>query len=133
MARVWLGAEVKEKYELTKILKSYGGLVPDHDGAQLSIRVKSPVPMAVAVLPSPIAGQLYGKPETFESAVANCSCQQRGVQSSTLQCTFKVADGPQSLVLVPEAGVNIPNHKKAEIKVQAVKCADNCAALPGAK
>jgi len=50
-----------------------------------------------------------------------------------LQCTFKVADGPQSLVLVPEAGVNIPNHKNAEIEVQAVKCVDNCAALPGAK
>jgi hypothetical protein len=48
-----------EKYELTRILKVYGGLTPDHDGTQVSIKVKSPVPMAVAVLPSPIAGQLY--------------------------------------------------------------------------
>ena len=125
--------QVKEKYELTKMLKVYGGLVPDHDGTQVSIKVKSPVPMAVAVLPSPIAGQLYGKPEMFESAVASSSCQQRGVQSSTFQCTFKLADGPQSLVMLPEAGVNVPNHKKAEVEVQSVKCIDNCAALPTAK
>lgn len=125
--------QVKEKYELTKILKVYGGLTPDHDGMQMSIKVKSPVPMAVAILPSPVAGQLYGKPEMFESAVANSSCQQRGVQSSTFQCTFNLADGPQSLVLLPEAGTEVPGHKKAEIEVQAVKCIDNCAALPAAK
>ena len=122
--------QVKEKYELTKVLKVYSGLKPDHDGTQVSIKVKSPVPMAVAVLPSPVAGQLYGKPDMFESVVANSSCQQRGVQSSTFQCTLNMADGPQSLVLLPEAGRNIPNHKKAEVEVQTVKCIDNCNALP---
>ena len=122
--------QVKEKYQLTKILKVYGGLTPDHDGTQVSIKVKSPVPMAVAILPSAIAGQLYGKPEMFESAVASSSCQQRGVQSSTFQCTFNVADGQQSLVLLPEAGTSIPNHKKAEVQVQSIKCLDNCPAPP---
>jgi hypothetical protein len=122
--------QIKEKYELTKILKVYGGITPDHDGAQVSIKVKSPVPMAVAILPARVAGQMYGNPEMFESAVAASSCQQRGVQSSTFQCAFNLADGPQSLVLLPEAGANVPNHKKAEIEVQAVKCVDNCAALP---
>jgi hypothetical protein len=73
---------------------------------------------------------LYGQPEMFESAVANSSCRQRGVQCSTFQCAFNVADGPQSLVLLPEAGTDVPTHKKAEIEVQAVKCVDNCAALP---
>jgi hypothetical protein len=121
--------QVQEKYELTKILKVYGGITPDHDGAQVNIKVKSPVPMAVAILPSRVAGQLYGKPEMFESAIANSSCQQRGVQSSTFQCAFNLADGPQSLVLLPEAGADVPVHKKAEIEVQAVKCVDNCAAL----
>jgi hypothetical protein len=86
--------------------------------------------MAVAILPARVAGQMYGNPEMFESAVAASSCQQRGVQSSTFQCAFNLADGPQSLVLLPEAGANVPNHKKAEIEVQAVKCVDNCAALP---
>jgi hypothetical protein len=121
--------QVKEKYDLTNVMKVYAGLLPDHNGTQVSIKVKSPVPMAVAVLPSPIAGQLYGKPDMFESAVAGSSCQQRGVQSSTFQCTLNLADGPQSLVLFPEAGVNIPNHKKAEVEVQTVKCIDNCSAL----
>lgn len=121
--------QVEEKYPLTSILRVYGGITPDHDGAQVSIKVKSPVPMAVAVLPSPVAAQLYGKPDMFESAVSKSSCQQRGVQSSTFQCTLNLADGAQSLVLLPEAGTNIPNKKKAEIEVQLVKCIDNCANL----
>jgi hypothetical protein len=122
--------QVQEKYPLTSILKVYGGITPDHNGAQVSIKVKSPVPMAVAILPSTIAAQLYGKPDMFESAVASSTCQQRGVQSSTFQCTLNLADGAQSLVLLPEAGTNIPNRKKTEIEVQVVKCIDNCANLP---
>jgi hypothetical protein len=125
--------QVKEKYELTKVLKLFSGLAADHDGTQVSIKVKSPVPLAVAVLPASVAGQLYGKPDMFESAVAGSACQQRGVQSSAFQCTFNVADGAQSLVLLPEAGVSIPNHKKAEVEVQSLKCIDNCANLPSAK
>ena len=121
--------QVKEKYQLTKVLKVYNGLTPDHDGTQVSIRVKSPVPMAVAVLPSSVAGQLYAKPDMFDSAVSQSSCQQRGVQSSTFQCTLNLADGSQSLVLLPESGADIPKKKKAEVEVQAVKCIDNCAGL----
>lgn len=123
--------QVQEKYELTNIMKIYGGITADHDGAQVSIKVKSPVPMAVAILPSRTAGQLYGKPEMFESAVENSPCQQRGVQSSTFQCQLNVADGPQSLVLLPEPGATIPKHKKTEVEVQAVKCVENCNKLPG--
>lgn len=125
--------QVKEKYQLTSVVKVYSGLKADHDGTQVSIKVKSPVPMAVAVLPSSVAGKLYGKPDMFESAVDGSSCQQRGVQSSTFQCTLNIADGPQSLVLVPEAGTTIPNKKKAEVEMQAVKCVDNCAFLPPQK
>ena len=122
--------QIKEKYELTKVLKAYSGLTPDHDGTQVSIKVKSPVPMAVVVLPSSVAGQLYGKPDMFESAVGKSGCQQRGVQSSTFQCTLNVADGSQSLVLLPETGADIRKHKKAEVEVQTVRCIDNCSALP---
>jgi hypothetical protein len=122
--------QVKEKYEVTNILKVYGGITPDHDGAQVSIKVKSPLPVAVAMLPSKTANQLYGKPDMFESAVEQSTCQQRGVQSSTFQCQFNVADGPQSLVIRPEPGVNIPAHKKIEVEAQAVKCIENCKTPP---
>ena len=118
--------QVNEKYQITNVLKVYGVLTPDHDGTQVSIKVKSPVPMAVAVLPSSVAARLYGTPDMFESAVGKSACQQRGVQSSTFQCTFNVADGPQSLVLLPESGADIPKKKKAEVQVQSVKCIDNC-------
>lgn len=125
--------QVKEKYEVTGILKVYGGITPDHDGEQVSIKIKSPVPMAVGILPARIAGQLYGKPEMFESAMESSPCQQRGVQNSTFQCVMNLADGPQALVLLPELSSKIPSHKKAEVEMQAVKCVANCELLANQK
>jgi len=55
-------------------------------------------------------------------------CQQRGVQSLEFQCTFNLADGPQSLIVAPEATGKVP-HKKAEIEMQFVKCVENCELL----
>ncbi len=121
--------QVKEKYELTSFLKVYGGFAPDHDGEQISIKIKSPVPMVVAMVPSQIANQLHAKPEMFEPALEKNSCQQRGVQSLQFECSFNVADGPQSLIVVPEASASVPNHKKAEIEMLAARCVANCALL----
>jgi hypothetical protein len=121
--------QVKEKYELTSFLKVYGGFRPDHDGEQVSIKIKSPVPMVVAMLPSQVADQLHANPDTFESALEKNSCQQRGVQSLQFECTFNLGDGPQSLVVVPEAGAGVPHHKKAEIQMLAARCVANCALL----
>ena len=121
--------QVREKYDLTSFLKVYGGFVPDHDGTYVSIRIKSPVPMAIAMLPSQIADQLHAQPGALESALEKNTCQQRGVQSLQFQCTFNAEDGPQSLIAVPESTSNVP-HKKAEIEMQAVKCVANCAPPP---
>jgi len=120
--------QVKEKYQLTSFLKVYGGFTPDHDGALVSIKIKSPAPMVVAMVPSDIANQLHAKPEMFESALEKNACQQRGVQSLQFQCKFNLADGPQSLIVAPEATGNVP-HKKAEIEMQFVKCIENCELL----
>lgn len=120
--------QVKEKYQLTSFLKVYGGFTPDHDGAQVSIKIKSPVPMVVAMLPSDVANQLHAKPEMFEPALEKNPCQQRGVQSLEFQCTFNFADGPQSLIVAPEDNGKVP-HKKAEIEMQFVKCVENCELL----
>lgn len=125
--------QVKEKYELTSFLKVYGGFRPDHDGEQVSIKIKSPVPMAVAMLPSQVADQLHSQPDALESALEKNSCQQRGVQSLQFECTFNLGDGPQSLVVVPEAGVEVPRKKKAEIEMLAARCAANCEMLQSSK
>jgi hypothetical protein len=117
--------QVKEKYQLTSFLKVYGGFAPDHDRTQVSIKIKSPVPMIVAMLPSRVADQLHSQPGALESALEKNSCQQRGVQTLQFQCTFNAEDGPQSLIVVPEAASNVP-HKKAEVEMQAVKCIANC-------
>ncbi len=118
--------QAKEKYELTSFLKVYGGYIPERDGEVISIKIKAPAPMLVAVLPSGIANQLHSKPDMLEAALEKSSCQQRGVQSQTFQCTFSASDGPQSLIVVPEAIGKIP-HKKAEIEFFASKCVANCA------
>jgi len=118
--------QIKEKYELTGFLKVYGGFRPDHDGEQVSIKIKSPVPMVVAMLPSQVADQLHSRPEALESALEKNACQQRGVQSLQFACTFNLGDGPQSLIVVPEEGARVPNHKKAEIEMQAARCLANC-------
>lgn len=120
--------QVKEKYDLTSFLKVYGGFTPDHDAEQVSIKIKSPVPMVVAMIPSDVANQLHARPETLEAALEKNPCQQRGVQSLEFQCTFNAGDGPQSLIVVPEATDRVP-HKKAEIEMQAVKCVANCEML----
>jgi len=57
----------------------------------------------------PIARQA----EMFEPALEKNSCQQRGVQSLQFECKFNLADGPQSLIVVPEDTGSIP-HKKAK-------------------
>lgn len=120
--------QIKEKYQLTSFLKVYGGFRPDHDGEQVSIKIKSPVPMLVAILPSQVADQLYSQPEALESALQKNACQQRAVQSLQFECTFNLDDGPQSLVVVPEAGVKVP-HKKAEVEMLAARCVEHCELL----
>src|SRR5438445_7328700 len=120
--------QVKEKYQLTSFLKVYGGFTPDHDAAQVSIKIKSPVPMVVAMLPSQVADQLHTQPDALEAALQKNACQQRGVQSLQFECTFNLEDGPQSLIVAPQAGVKVP-HKKAEIEMQFVKCVANCQLL----
>ena len=117
--------QAKEEYKLTPFLKVYGGYAPDRDGEVVSIKVKAAVPMLVAVLPSSVANQLHGKPDMLEAVLEKASCQQRGVQSQTFQCTFNAGDGPQSLIVVPEDIQKVP-HKKTEVEFFASKCVANC-------
>ena len=124
--------QVKEKYQLTSFLKVYGGFQPDHDGELVSIKIKAPMPMLVAMVPSSVANQLHARPEMLEPALEKNSCQQRGVESLEFQCTFNLADGPQSLVVGPEAGEKVP-HKKAEILMLANRCVENCQQLQTAQ
>lgn len=115
---------VKEKYELTSVPKVYSLLTPERDGQQVNVRIKAPVPMTIALLPSELADQVYDNPGALSSALSKTSCKQRGVQSLSFDCTVNLVDGRQSLVVVPDPG-KIP-HKKAEIELQTVKCSANC-------
>jgi hypothetical protein len=122
--------QAREEYKLTSFLKVYGGYAPDRDGEVVSIKIKAPVPMLVVVVPSSVADQLHGKPDMLEPAVEKTACQQRGAQSQTFQCTFNAADGPQSLIVVPENIEKKVPHKKTEVEFFASKCVANCELQP---
>ena len=119
---------VKEKYELSTTPKVYSLLTPDRDGEPVWIRIKAPVPMTVAVLPSAVADKIYDDPSTLSSALDSTSCKQRGVQSLSFSCNVNLADGRESLVVLPEPRGSVP-HKKAEIEMQANECTANCEML----
>jgi hypothetical protein len=116
---------VKEKYELSTMPKVYSILSPDRDAQPVWIRIKAPVPMTVALVPSTIADKIYDDPSTLPSALESTSCKQRGVQSLSFSCNVNLADGRESLVVLPEDRGKVP-HKKAEIEVQANECTANC-------
>jgi hypothetical protein len=115
----------KEKYQLSPIAKTYGPLTLDHEGTGVHVKIKSPVPMLLAVLPFEQADQLRANPDQAEALLTGIVCKQRGVQSSDLNCTLSLKDGPQQVVIMPEPGVNVPR-KKAQVTIDMVRCIDNC-------
>ncbi len=114
----------KEKYEVTSTPKLYGVSAIENDGQKLWVKIKSPMPMTLAVVPSNIADQIYEQPSSLNSVLSRTACKQRGVQSLEFDCTFNMADGPQSLLVLPDPPMK--NHKKAELEVQTYKCVANC-------
>jgi hypothetical protein len=116
---------VKEKYELSAVPKLYSILTAEQDGQKLWMKIKSPVPMTMAVMASGAADQVYDKPEQLGTALAQTTCKQRGVQSMEFDCAFSPSDGPQSLLIMPD----LKSHKKVEIEVQTYRCVANCELL----
>jgi hypothetical protein len=55
---------------------------------------------------------------------------EKSVRSTVFECTFDLADGPQSFIAVPEAGSTVPPNKKAEVEVISSKCIANCLTDP---
>jgi hypothetical protein len=115
---------VKEKYKLSSVPKVYNLLTPEYDGQELFVRVKAPLPMTIAVIPQQLADTVFENPGTLSSTLSQTSCKQRGVQSLSFNCTFNLADGPQSIIAVPDTSFS--GTKKAEIELQTQKCVANC-------
>jgi hypothetical protein len=114
----------KEKYEPVPTPKLYGLAPPENDGQKLWVKIKSQVPMTLAVVPSNIADQIYDHPDSLNAVLSQTSCKQRGVQTLEFDCTFNIADGPQSLLVLPDPPLR--PHKKAQLEVQTYKCVANC-------
>jgi hypothetical protein len=113
-----------EKYQITSVPKVYSLMTPDHDGQELSLKIKSPIPLTVALLPSHLADQVYDKTVTLTDALDQTGCKERCVQSMSFNCTFNVANGTQTLLILPD--IDFSGHKKATIEVNTVKCVDHC-------
>jgi hypothetical protein len=115
---------LNEKYQVTPAPKVYSLMTPDHDGQELNVKIKSPIPLTVALLPSHLADQVYDKSTTLTDALDQTGCKERGVQSMSFHCTFNVANGSQTLLILPDIGFS--GHKKADVEVETVKCVDHC-------
>lgn len=116
-----------EKYQITAVPKVYSLMTPDHDGQELSVKIKSPVPLTVALLPSHLADQVYDKSVSLSDALDQTGCKELGVQSMTFNCTFNVANGTQTLLILPD--IDFSGHKKATVEANTVKCVDHCELL----
>ena len=116
-----------EKYQITSAPKVYSLMTPDHDGQELSVKIKSPIPLTVALLPSHLADQVYDKTVTLTDALDQTGCKERGVQSMSFNCTFNVANGTQTLLILPD--IDFSGHKKATVEADTVKCVDHCELL----
>jgi hypothetical protein len=116
-----------EKYQITPVPKVYSLMTPDHDGQELSVKIKSPIPLTVALLPSHLADQVYDKTVTLTDALDQTGCKERGVQSMSFNCTFNVANGGQTLLILPD--IDFSGHKKATVEVNTVECVEHCELL----
>jgi hypothetical protein len=115
---------LNEKYDVTPAPKVYSLMTPDHDDQKLSVKVKSPIPLTVALLPSHLADQVYDKTVSLTDALNQTGCKERGVQSMSFNCSFNVANGTQTLLILPD--INFSGHKKANVEVNTVKCVEHC-------
>jgi len=117
-----------EKYQITPVPKVYSLMTPDHDGQELNVKIKSPIPLTVALLPSHLADQVYDRTVSLTDALDQTGCKERGVQSMSFHCTFNVANGTQTLLIRPD--IDFSGNKKATVEVETVKCTDHCDLLP---
>src|SRR5579862_7288185 len=116
-----------EKYQITPVPKVYSLMTPDHDGQELSMKIKSPIPLTVALLPSHLADQVYDKTVTLTDALDQTGCKERGVQSMNFNCTFNVDNGTQTLLILPD--IDFSGHKKATVEANTVQCVEHCELL----
>ncbi|HXY51111.1 MAG TPA: hypothetical protein VEI01_16790 [Terriglobales bacterium] len=115
---------VKEKYDVTSAPKVYSLMTPDHDAQELSVKIKSPVPLTVAILPSHLADRVYDKTVTLTDALDKTGCKERGVQSLSFNCTFNLANGSQTILILPD--ISFSGHKKADVEIETVTCVEHC-------
>jgi hypothetical protein len=115
---------LNEKYEVTTAPKVYSLMTPDHDDQKLSVKIKSPIPLTVALLPSHLADQVYDKTVSLADALGQTGCKERGVQKMSFNCSFNVANGSQTLLILPD--ITVSGNKKANVEVNTVKCVDHC-------
>ncbi|HEY4052574.1 MAG TPA: hypothetical protein VGL74_02460, partial [Terriglobales bacterium] len=104
---------LNEKYDVTPVPKVYSLMTPDHDDQKLSVKIKSPIPLTVALLPSHLADQVYDKTVSLTEALDQTGCKERGVQKMSFNCSFNVANGTQTLLVLP--AITFSGHKKANV------------------
>ncbi len=85
-------------------------------------------PMTVALVPAPLADELYAHRDQASAILAKSDCKQYGIQASTFDCAFHARDGAMQVVLLPEVAVR--KKKKAEVTISTLRCMAHCTNKP---
>jgi len=67
---------------------------------------------------------VHDKTVSLTDALDQTGCKERGVQSMSFNCSFNVANGSQTLFILPD--ITFSGHKKANVEVNTVKCVEHC-------
>lgn len=118
----------KQKYEITPSSKPYRIVDANRDGRQISVRIKSPIPLAAVLIPAKEASQPDWNTDLLQ---INSTCSQIEERNAIFKCNLNPADGPMALLLVPAKRLNVPVHTKASVELDVAKCISNCNLLSG--
>lgn len=119
---------VKDKSSISRGIKSYGPFTPDRDGDTMRVKLNFPVPVTFAVVTPDLANAIREDPRRLNQSLGKTKCKGSSVQKLETSCSFSLADGPQEIVLLADAGTEIPANKKGSITVSSPQCVSNCAA-----
>lgn len=124
---VWSWVDVmKDKFALTQRPRFYGPVSASKDKDQYLVRIKAPVPMIAAFVPSADADVIRKDATKLNSILAKTPCRQRGAQKLQFACALDLTDGQVEVLIAPEDNQLLPNEKKANFSVARRQCVAGC-------
>jgi len=128
-AEISMIQQVKEKYQLTPFLKVYGGYAPDRDGELVSIKIKAPSPMLVAMVRRQLRTSCTRSPGDVGAGAGEEFLPAAWRAVANVSVHFNAADGPQSLIVCRRPARKSLTRRR-RLSLFASKCVANWPTAP---